>query len=94
MKPLLRGVLSCALLLGAVPAAAEEASTPPPAEVKTDFIKPFVVVIPEGRSCGVVRKVRREVPSWALSRMHILVPDGTPKQVYRAPSADLCSPDF
>ncbi len=33
-------------------------------------------------------------PSWMLSRMPVLVPDGTPQLVYRAPSAERGSPDF
>jgi hypothetical protein len=33
-------------------------------------------------------------PSWMLSRMPVLVPDGTPQLVYRAPSAARWSPDF
>ncbi len=99
VKPVLRRSLCCALLLSAVPAAAEVAPTPPAAEVKTDYIKRIVVRLPKAVACRAGRYSRREscppgVPSWALSRMHILVPDGTPKLVYRAPSADWCTPDF
>jgi hypothetical protein len=37
---------------------------------------------------------RDRTPSWMLSRMPVLVSDGTPQLVYRAPSADRWSPDF
>lgn len=30
---------------------------------------------------------RKQAPSWALARMPVFVPDGTPQTVYRAPSA-------
>ncbi|MFP2911233.1 carboxypeptidase-like regulatory domain-containing protein [Pyxidicoccus sp. 3LFB2] len=37
---------------------------------------------------------RDSVPSWMLSRMPVLVPDGTPQLIYRAASAARWSPDF
>ncbi|WP_164015656.1 hypothetical protein [Pyxidicoccus trucidator] len=37
---------------------------------------------------------RESTPSWMLSRMVVLVPDGTPQLVYRAPSGATWSPDF
>lgn len=42
----------------------------------------------------LAESTRSFTPSWMLSRLPVLVPDGTPQLVYRAPSAKQGSPDF
>ncbi|NMO15261.1 carboxypeptidase regulatory-like domain-containing protein [Pyxidicoccus fallax] len=44
--------------------------------------------------CFMPDDVVARTPSWMLSRSIIQIPDGTPQLVYRAPSAEACSPDF
>ncbi|MCP3141756.1 carboxypeptidase-like regulatory domain-containing protein [Pyxidicoccus xibeiensis] len=69
--------------------------------VDPEFIKRIAVARPGGRAradthcfgCGGP-SIQEQTPAWMLSRMPIVVPDGTPQLVYRAPSADRCSPDF
>ena len=66
------------------------------APVGVEFIKRIAVVRPRHftRDGVQVDRARAVTPSWMLSRMPVLVPDGTPQWVYRAPSAQRGSPDF
>lgn len=68
--------------------------------VHVEFMKRVVVVGPRSPPShrapvnARVDSARDRTPSWMLSRMPVLVPDGTPQLVYRAPSAARRSPDF
>ena len=68
--------------------------------VHQEFIKRIAVVRPRYSPShrtppsAWVDRSRDRTPSWMLSRMPVLVPDGTPQLVYRAPSAARSSPDF
>lgn len=99
MNPLLRSALLSALLLSTV-ATAEEAAPAPAGEIQTEFIKRIVVPRynspPRARAShdANIRNSPARTPAWMLSRMPVLVPDGTPQLVYRAPSAERGSPDF
>lgn len=68
--------------------------------IDPEFLKRIAVARPSSRqhshaaSDDSARGDRDSVPSWMLSRMPVLVPDGTPQLVYRAPSAARGSPDF
>jgi hypothetical protein len=65
-----------------------------------EFIKRIAVARPRSSPAyrspvnARVDSARDRTPSWMLSRMPILVPDGMPQLVYRAPSAARGSPDF
>jgi hypothetical protein len=97
MTSLLRSALLCALLFSTASVAAEDAGP-----VQQEFIKriryPAVQRSPPARKVQWsevrVGGSRDRVPSWMLSRMPVLVPNGTPQLVYRAPSAARGSPDF
>jgi hypothetical protein len=69
---------------------------PPPAD--QDFIRRIAVArTPRGHHrprCPEARGAIARTPSWMLARGPVPVPDGLPRLVYRAPSADRCSPDF
>ncbi|QSQ23011.1 hypothetical protein JY651_49325 [Pyxidicoccus parkwayensis] len=109
MNPLVRSALLAALLLSTV-ASAEDASPKAPATPKTvdidqaricapvdvEFIKRIAVARPRHftRDGFRVDSARAATPSWMLSRMVVLVPDGTPQLTFRAPSAQRGSPDF
>lgn len=98
MNPLLRSALLSALLLSTV-VTAEEAAPAPASEIQTEYIKRIVVPRynsppPARASHSSARNSPARTPSWMLSRMPVLVPDGTPQLVYRAPSAARWSPDF
>ena len=67
------------------------------AHIHEEFIQHIVVTCSFRRllpGCTGTDGVLARTPSWMLSRMPVLVADGTPQLVYRAPSADRCSPDF
>ncbi len=67
--------------------------------VDQEFIKRIAVARPQrSRPTPAPRtreaSDRERAPSWMLSRMVVLVPDGTPQLVYRAPLAKRESMDF